>query len=55
LSIDVPDIVSSFPTGICWPLVGDIILTALGEAGDDGDCDGICGGVFDDDGRGICC
>ena len=26
LAIDVPDIVRSFPTGSCWPLVGDVIF-----------------------------
>ena len=43
LSIDVPYTVSSFPTGSCWPLVGDVILIFViccwgVEAADD--CDG---------------
>ena len=32
--IDVPDIVRSFPIGTCWPLAGDIILTACSLGGD---------------------
>ena len=48
LSIDVPDIVRSFPTGTCWPLVGDMIFTFAADCDDADDGD-------KDDGDNDCC
>ena len=53
IPVDIPDTERSLPTGNCWPLVGEIILTVCnfvlrddvggvdGDDGDDGD-DGQC-------------
>ena len=52
LSFDIPEIVRTAPTGACWPLVGDVILTPcdIEDADDDNDDDGEDVGGIDDDG-----
>ena len=50
-TVDIPDTERSLPTGTCWPLVGEIILTVCnfvlrddvgGVDGDDGDGGACC-------------
>jgi len=56
LSFDFPDIARTAPTGTCWPLIGDVILTPCdigdGDLVDDDDAaaDGedISGGIDGD-------
>ena len=41
LSFDIPDIARTPPAGICWPFVGDVILTPceIEDADEDNDGD----------------
>jgi hypothetical protein len=56
LSFDIPDIARTAPTGTCWPLIGDVILTPcdIEDADDDNDGDAEADGEdvagIDDDG-----
>jgi len=57
LSFDIPDIARTAPTGTCWPLIGDVILTPcdIEDADDDNDGDAEAdgedvGGIDGDDG-----